>query len=348
MDKVHHLPTTDSIQLEASEWIIRLQSEGSGDEDRQQFERWKAVNPRHARAYEELSATWNDLRSVGRIARAVSLGQAVHASGLAADSPRRSIRRIGLALAAALGVVTVGIGIVWWFMQLSAQTSFQTAVGEHASIELPDGSRLELNSNSLARVGYTQRARVIYLSRGEAFFQVAHQSQRPFWVVAGKSWIRAVGTAFNVDLRPSGVRVLVSEGTVKVATPRSGNAAPSDLLLAEAAVSVLTAGQQAEMRLGSAAISPVPPLEQSRVEAWRKGTLYFDDQSLGSVIEEANRYTAEQIRIEDPALAQLLIGGTFEANTQGIDALLLMLKEGFRLQVRREDGQIFIGRAQSR
>lgn len=348
MTNVRHLSTAEAIEREASEWIMRLQNEAAGPEDRQAFERWRAASPRHEQAYRELSALWGELRTTGRIARAVSLGRAVHEAGLAGESARGARRRragrIGLALAATVALAAVGIS--GWLRHQNPDTRFQTAIGEQASIELPDGSRLELNSNSLARVAYTSEARTIHLSRGEAFFEVAHQADRPFWVVAGGSWIRAVGTAFNVDLRVSDVRVTVTEGVVKVASSRASDEVPSDILLAKSAISVLNAGQQVEVKSGSAEIRPVPPLEQSRLEAWRRGMLHFDNQPLASVVEEANRYTPAQIRIEDPALAGLVVGGTFEANTQGVDALLLMLEEGFRLQVSREKGATFIRRAE--
>ena len=344
MTNVRHLTPAEAIEREASEWIMRLQNEAVTPADRQAFEQWRAANPRHAQAYRELSGVWDELLATGRIARAVSLGQAVREAGLTDGSSvaRRRPGRLGLAMAAVMALVAVGIA--GWLRHQNPDTRFQTAIGEQASIELPDGSRLELNSNSLVRVAYTPQARTLHLSRGEAFFKVAHQPERPFWVVAGDTWVRAVGTAFNVDLRESGVRVLVSEGVVKVATPRNADATPSDAVLDKAAVSVLTLGQQVEMKPGGTQVRSAPALEQARVAAWRKGTLYFDDQSLAAVVEEANRYTPTPIRIEDPTLASLVVGGTFEANAQGVDALLVMLEEGLRLRVQRKSGVTSISR----
>jgi transmembrane sensor len=340
MSNIHRLPDVIGIEQEAGAWIARLHADDVTPEDIARFEAWRAAHPRHARAFEEISATIAEVKRAGRLVRAVSFSNAINA----ASERRRRPQRFRLAAAAAMAVLI--IAGAWLVPRMGSQTLFQTAIGERASVELPDGSRLELNSNSLARVEYTGQSRIIRLARGEAFFQVAHEAQRPFWVVAGNSWVRAVGTAFNVDMRSSGVRVIVSEGTIKVATARANNEPPSDASLAQAPVSVLTAGQQVEMKAGSAQIRPVQPRELAQLSAWRKGKLYFENQRLESVIEELGRYTSTAISIEDEALRNLSIGGTFQANSQGVDALLQMLEQGFGLHVRREgNDHIYIGDA---
>ena len=354
MSRIHRFPDAARAEQEACEWVARLHADDVTAEDRAQFEAWVAKHPLHARAYQAVCGTVDEVKRAGRIVRAVSFGNAMSAasegatvdipgSTVAGTSPGRRFISAGWGIAAAAALSAVAVALVWWKAQTGPETSFQTAIGEHASVELPDGSRLDLNSNSLARVQFSARARMIRLARGEAFFKVAHDPQRPFWVVAGQSWIRAVGTAFNVDLRPTGVRVLVSEGTVKVTGAHESGELPSDGSLAKAPVSVLTAGQQVEIRSGAAAIRSVEPTEMTRVAAWRNGKLYFENQSLESVLEELSRYTESRLVIDDESLRQLPVGGTFQANPQGVEALLGMLREGLGLRIRREgDGRIHI------
>jgi transmembrane sensor len=115
-------------------------------------------------------------------------------------------------------------------------------------------------------------------------------------------------------------------------------------LLAQRAVSVLVAGQQAQVQAGAAQIRSVTSLERARLDAWRKGKLYFENQPLQSVLDEIGRYSTARILVEDQALGRLPIGGTFQTDAQGVEALLGMLREGFGLSVRRErDGSIRIG-----
>lgn len=353
MSNIHPLPDAATLQREASAWIARLHADDVTADDLARFEAWRATSARHARAFEELAGTVMEVKRARRIVDAVSFGNTIQAASnpatlgdpsVEARPGRRRVRQLGLGVAAMLLAMAAGV-LLWWNDPYTnpPRTQFQTALGEHASVELPDGSRLDLNTNSAARVEYTAGSRTIHLTRGEAFFTVAHDVQRPFWVVAGNSWIRAVGTAFNVDLRPSGVRVVVSEGTVKVAATSLAGSAPSDASLARESVSILTAGQQAEMRTGLAKIRPVTPLELTRLAAWRKGKLYFENQPLGAVVEELSRYTDAQILIEDETLRRLPIGGTFQANSQGVDALLDMLHEGLEVRVRRDgDARIYI------
>lgn len=342
MNKIRRLPGVAEAEREACEWFARLLADDVTPEDHASFEAWRTASPRHARAYEDIAGTMSEVQRAGRLVRAVSFGNAMDAASrpLRAERVRKTA---ALGLAAAAAVALMFITTASWVTRTAPQTLFQTSIGEHASVDLPDGSRLELNSNSVARVQYTDHARTIRLAQGEAFFKVAHDPQRPFWVVAGKSWIRAVGTAFNVDLRSSVVRVVVSEGTVKVAASRPSGEAPSDVALAREPVSILNAGQQAEVKAGTAEIRSVTPVELTRLAAWRKGTLYFENQHLATVVDELGRYTSARIIIEDEQLGSLPIGGTFDANSRGVDALLNMLHEGFGLRVRRErDDRIYI------
>lgn len=368
MADVHRLTTSEDAEREASEWIARLNADDVSEEDRAQFEAWRRTHPRHSRAYEELSATWRSLKDAGELVRAVSLGQALGAStqqalrqSVAVGSsecsaplheepsqyPRSVRKRHGvvtrMSLAVAATVAAIAIGTAWVLWQQPPQTLFQTAIGERASVELPDGSSLELNSNSLARVDYDEGARVIRLERGEAFFEVQRDAHRPFWVVAGDSWVRAVGTAFNVYIRPTGVRVTVSEGTVKVAAAApAGSNMPSDQQLADGAISVLTAGQQVDVSRGATEVRSLEPTALTRSVAWRSGTLYFENARLGEVADELMRYTTLEIVIEDDSLRELPVGGTFESNPQGAEALLTMLHDGFGLRIRRAERRVHV------
>src|ERR1700723_3618680 len=180
-------------------------------DDRPRFEAWLAANAVNTKAYSQLSATWQELVKAGPLVRAVKFGQVMNA----AASPPAGRRRWAVAAVAA-GIGALVLGVSWNLYRQKEQTRFQTAIGEQAAVALPDGSSFDLNTNSRIWVDYSQRQRVIRLERGEAFFKVAHDTQRPFWVHAGDYWVRAVGTAFNVYIRPTGVEVTVSEGTVKV------------------------------------------------------------------------------------------------------------------------------------
>lgn len=230
--------------------------------------------------------------------------------------------------------VALLVGIAWSLYGQTEETHFQTAIGQQAAVALPDGSSFDLNTNSRVGVEYSGRSRVIRLERGEAYFKVAHDTHRPFWVHAGDRWVRAVGTAFNVYLRPSGVQVIVSEGTVKVVNATSEDSPPSDASSTQSAAAV-TAGEQADAHGRAEVIRALNSAQLSRLLAWRKSSLYFQDEPLGEVVDELMRYTTLKIEIVDDSLRQLPVGGTFQTSPEGADALLRMLQDGFGAKIRR-------------
>jgi transmembrane sensor len=335
MDKVLRLPNAEHTEREASAWFARLSADDVTAEDRARFELWRDAHPYHARVFEELSATWQEIAKSGPLVRAVNFGQSMNAA--AQPATRRWL--LGLA-AASIGLLV--IGVAWNLYRQKEETRFQTAIGEQAAVSLPDGSSFDLNTNSRVGVDYSARSRVIHLERGEAYFKVAHDTARPFWVRAGDYWVRAVGTAFNVYLRPSGVEVTVSEGTVRVVNATEKDTPPTDATLTQSAAAV-TAGEQANAQGRAEVIHALNPVQINRLLAWRTSSLYFQDQPLGDVINELMRYTTLKIELGDEALRNLPVGGTFQTSPAGAEALLTMLHDGFGATIRRDgQGHVYI------
>lgn len=335
MPDIHRLPDVGRIEQEAGDWIARLSADDASDEDRANFATWRAAHPSHARVYDAMAAAWRAFSATGPVVRAVSFGESMN-QATRPDGPRRWWWAAGAATAVLVAAVTF-----LFLMHALPGPTFQTGIGEHASIALSDGTSVELNSNTRVQVDYTEAARVIRLDRGEAFFRVFHDPSRPLWVYAGGSWVRDVGTAFNVYLRPDDVRVTVSQGTVEVGSAVSSADKPQ----ADAGntpASVLEAGQQADLEHGATMIRSLPRVEIERLLAWRDGKVSFVEQPLSEVVREMSRYTTLRIIIDDAALKQLPIGGTFDASPQGAETFISMLKDGLRLRVRREQRRVYI------
>lgn len=340
MTDIHRLPDPNRIEREAGDWIARLNADDVSDDDRARFASWRAAHPSHARVYEAMATAWRAFSAAGTVVRAVSFGESMN-QATRAGKPRMRWLAEGVATAALLTGVTF-----LYRMHSMPETAFQTGIGEHASISLLDGSRVELNSNTRVQVDYSKGARVVRLDRGEAFFRVVHEPSRPFWVYAGGSWVRDVGTAFNVYLRSDDVRVTVSQGTVEVGTT-AASAEAAQVDARKAPGSVLEAGQQADLSDGATMIRPLPRAEIQRLLAWRSGKVSFVRQPLSEVVREMSRYTTLEITVNDPRLRQLPIGGTFDATPQGVETLIAMLEDGLRLHVRRERGRVYIENGES-
>lgn len=337
MTDVHRLPDALESEREASEWIARLEADDLSAEERLRFQQWLSAHPMNARAYEALRATWTELTQARSLVRAVSFGQAM----IEAGKPRRTAWRWPLAAAASVAIAV--IGGAWYHSRLLPPQHFQTALGERTTVTLGDRSMVELNTDTSVRVEYSRRVRIVHLERGEAFFRVSHDPARPFWVMADGSWVRAVGTAFNVDIRPenAGVRVTVSEGTVKVGSALPERV-PLAVQLADAPATMISAGEQVDVHGRDVLVRKLNAAQIRRSTAWRTGTLLFQNQPLGDVVAELERYSTLRLIIDDPALARLPIGGSFQANLQGIDTLLDMLQGGFGLAVHRQGNSVHI------
>lgn len=324
MADIHRLPNIRDVERETSEWIARLNADDVSSEDHARFEAWLGSHPLHARTYEEMLGTWKQFTEAKPLDRAVE--DAPSTERLRASYRPRRWQQWAIAVTGIVAAVLLGFHL----NSLISAATFETALGERATISLPDGSTLVLNSGSRARVDYSLRSRVIHLERGEAFFKVAHDAARPFWVASGNSWVRAVGTAFGVYLNRSGVQVTVHEGTVKV-----GSAAHS-------LPTSLTAGEQADLEGSITKTRKLSAQELDRAAAWRDGWLYVENKRLCDVIAELNRYTPRQLVLEDAQLCSLSVGGAFQANPQGADALLSMLEQNFGARIRRSGDRAYI------
>jgi transmembrane sensor len=340
MGEVHTLPNPGDTEREAADWFARMNADDVTADDQARFEAWLHAHSCNAKAYAELSGIWKDLVKSAPLVRAVYFGQAMNAAAA------RSVRsRRWLAGAVAAAVAAIFVGVAWNLYKQTEETHFQTAIGEQAAVALPDGSSFDLNTNSRVGVDYSERSRVIRLERGEAYFKVAHDTHRPFWVHAGDRWVRAVGTAFNVYLGPAGVQVTVSEGTVNVVDSTAYESPPSEGSYTKSAAAV-TAGEQADAHGRAEVIRALNAAQLNRLLAWRKSTLYFQDEPLGDVVNELMRYTTLRIEIVDDSLRELPVGGTFQTSPEGAEALLTMLQDGFGTKIRRDGDHVYIeGRA---
>jgi transmembrane sensor len=324
-----------NVKQEASEWIARLNADEVTAEDRARFDSWKRADPLNSQVFEALSQTWRRFVDAGPLVRTAACAEALDSAP--AGRPRRRWSAV-LAAAAVLVVLLTGAYLQW----LAPATRFASAVGQQLTVPLPDGSSMELNSNSVARVDYSSRQRVIRLERGEAFFRVAHEASRPFWVTAREGWVGAVGTEFNVYLRATGLRVTVSEGTVKAGESRDGLSSEQSGERNTPSWVTLTGGQQADLEARSAVKRALSAEELAEAVAWRTGMVSFENQPLAEVVAELNRYSAEQLVLQDEALRALPVGGTFQAGPKGAAALLRMLEQNFAVRVRRDGTRVFL------
>ena len=206
---------------------------------------------------------------------------------------------------------------------------------------LPDGSRVDLDTGSSVEVAFEPGLRRVRLSRGQAHFDVAKDPDRPFVVSAGGVEVRAVGTAFAVQLATDDVEVVVTEGRVEVGNaggtePSSTDAttgqvdpsgrAPANEGHKPSAAVLVAAGNRIVVPVAMPLAATAVPLTSTELEqrlAWRQSRLEFTDTSLAEAAALFNARNGKRLRIDDPNVAALRITGVFRAdNVEGFAALV--------------------------
>ena len=330
-------PEADAIEATAAVWLGR-RDRGMSEAETATFIRWLQQDARHAEVFAELDDTWKKFNRL-RVARPAGAGRPD--ADLLAPRRRRSHRtRWVAALAAAAAVVF--LSLAWPRVPgANLHQDVVTTVGAFQKLDLPDGSVVQVNTDSAIEVQYTAGERRVRLMRGEAHFSVAKNPDRPFIVSAGQVAVRAVGTAFNVRWRSAAVEVLVTEGKVQVNDSVQGGS----LLMpqADTEIPLLVANERATIPLqavtgrAAAAVAPVAPAEMVRALAWQERRLEFEEAPLSEIVAEFNRYNTHQLVIGDPRLETKRFTATFRAD--GYPALVRLLEGSYDVTAERSEGR---------
>jgi transmembrane sensor len=327
-------PVRALIATQAQMWFMLHRAGDLTGTQRQQFIDWLCESPAHAYEYVALAGFMQDLQQAASqsttpaevlVARARAevdddVVQPFPAAA-AINAPDRSSLRpmrahVWTALAAVMATIAVLLAGGWWFHD---RNHYQTAHAEQRSWRMPDGSTVHLNSSSEIRVRFDDRQRRIELVRGQALFQVAKDAQRPFWVYAGDTAVKAVGTEFDVYRQPGGTLISVLEGRVAVwrlpddVFEHARRALDTDASGSmQQLIAQLDADQQAIINGRSAEISQRGGTVRKTV-AWLQRQVVFDHDPLGNAIEEFNRYAERRIRVDGAELRATEISGIFSA-----------------------------------
>ena len=281
---------TDRQFDQATAWIARLRDVEVSDDSRGRFADWLHEDPAHGQAFDQMMDLWDQL-------------------GVAAELEEQSQTRVsrrstGIPLALAAGIIAAAVALT---LVLGGGERFETAHGQQTVVDLDDGSRVVLNTDSALEVDLGRDARYVEILKGQAFFDVAANPGRPFVVHTDFGTVEVVGTAFAVHERDDEVLVTVSEGRV--------------LVVGVAGESVqLSADQQVRLSATSAAVAPV---DANSANAWHRGQLVYDGVPLRVLIEDLNRYLPRKMTIADPELAATRVSAvlTIQDQTAMLEAL---------------------------
>lgn len=303
-------------------WVVRLSDADVSDSDHRAFDAWLVESPVHGEAYAD---------ALGAYSAAGELKDKFLRAGFT-TSPRPIWRHAAItwaAGAAAVLVVTIALVTATPPAEAPFEPEFATQIAQIRSVTLDDGTEVTLGARSQMDLRFSDSARRVRLAPGEAFFHVAHDSSRPFYVEVDDTEVRVVGTQFDVKSVCGAVRVSVTGGIVQV-----GQRTKTNIL-------TLTAGQQVELRAGKSAEILSSPKD---VAGWREGFVSYRDASLCEVIDDANRYSLTPIRLaEQSGLGELRVNVSYP--TDRVPAMLSSLAANFPVEVARQaDGSVEVRR----
>jgi transmembrane sensor len=346
----------DLIAEQAAEWYLANRDGTPGAQQQQAFMRWLRASPMHVAEYLAIAGVARDIGDVARQSTAslqplLSEGNGdgmdrvvpIHAvrgasvSGMLSPQEHRvrtrarhharSSRAVSRSLlrwvnVALLMLVTMALILgLRWFTSRPQVQDYATSHGEQRSLQLPDNTFVRLNSDSAIAVRFSRHRRRVDVTRGQAYFEVAKDPQRPFGVRVGGLLIKDIGTAFDVYRQDTGTTVTVTEGQVQVwplppAPQQTGwlqrDQPPAAGLRGRPLVD-LVAGHQARIA-ASGQLESQGPVDLQQATAWLQGDIAFEDESIADVAAQFNRYNNSQISVNDRRIGALTISGTFAAH----------------------------------
>jgi transmembrane sensor len=252
-------------------------------------------------------------------------------------------------------VVAIGTSALWRRQSPRAPATATTLASAPRSTQqtLPDGSLVELKEGAQLTTDFSGTLRRVELTRGTAHFQVTKNPSRPFVVTAGGVAVRAVGTAFSVEVARGTVEVLVTEGSVAVEPSTLSETAAAHAPTQQLATVAAGAGVVLEVDSVASGAAPVvravPAAAIEEKLAWRSRQLELSGTPLAEVVAMLNRHAIgggqrTRFAIADPEIEMVKLSGVIR--TDKTDALvhLLEVECGVRAQ-RHDDGRIVLHKA---
>ncbi len=311
------------IEQRALAWRLAAEREAWSADDQAALDLWLAEDTAHRVAWLRAGAGLQRLARLPELRGPRTLDQ-LRPPVRREWHPERA-RWKSWAVAASL-LVCLALGTVGWQQwQLRGVQQYTTAVGGKATVPLRDGSRLELNTDTALRAEVDEEKRVVWLHRGEAFFDIAHDKARPFIVYAGDRRITVLGTRFSVRHDGPRVEVVVEDGRVRVEANATHPSGPP---------TIATQGKRVIAEANNVLLAEAPPPVLQRELAWRRGLLVFDSTPLTEAAREFNRYNTRQLQVAGAGASTTRISGSFEVTN--LDAFARLLQRAYGLQLEPE------------
>lgn len=312
----------------------RLTGEATTSEE-ETVDAWLQESADNRRYFESLQRLWTQ----APLSRAATLRpvdtesalQKVRAQLQPAASLAPSARRVSMYrwIPAAAAAVVLAIAAIFFFRNPSETQEVQIAATDFTLTDtLDDGSVVVLNRNSALQVAgnFNKNERRMRL-RGEAYFTVTPDREKPFVIEVEQLEVKVVGTEFNVDSRSEQGRTTVTVTSGKVQLSAGGQSI------------LLVAGEEAVYETATGRIARSAQPDQNAV-AYKNRVFTYEATPLGAVIRELSDVYDADISLKNKALENCLLNGRYP-NLE-LDRVLELIADAFSLTVEKRDGKIIL------
>lgn len=287
---------------EAAAYFVACGIDGLTASEQELLDDWLAESVDHSAALDRANRGWDSFAD----ADGDEILSAMRAHALAPPAAKRRLwPRFAAAAAVLLLVAMASILLLPRLGRAPRPDGGDGPMVEYAStptgirdVVLPDGSRMTLDANSVVRGRFAATSRALAMVRGRAFFDVRHDSSRPFAVTANGRRIVDLGTRFDVSVIGGSLRVRLEQGSVAIESP--GSNAPTV---------TLRPGQEFVAGEGRTGVNTVATA--GSLTDWRRGLVDFEDTPLAAAVAQINRYSTAQIVVRDAQVSNIRVSGQF-------------------------------------
>ncbi len=331
-----HKPIGGDIEEQAMHWLVELSDDKVSDSQQARFEDWLATAPEHRAAYQSVSQIWSDSALVEEMAE-IEPRYINRTSSI--EQIWNAWRRVPV-IAGSVAIALLAVVFLWPQVQ---RAEYSTGTGEVREVRFHDGTMATIGARSQLVIEFTNSERHVTLSKGEVYFNVAPDVDRPMVVAVRDTQVTVIGTQFNVHTGPDQVTVAVSEGVVEVAKSELYEKLADQTAKQSQVLKVakkLTAGQRIVSTRGNL-LGDIDLVSPDEVGGWRLGERFYDRATLRQVIADANRYSREPIFFATEDLGSLIVTAGFHIDR--IEQLLGALEHGLPIELDRDmPGRIVI------
>lgn len=337
------LPKWDKIQREAALWAIRLDNPDVSEDVYDAFRKWRDQSTQHYDAAEQFIDFWEGMEELDTFNDLAETSPVLKARQLDFLSKYWFNSRAVLRAAASAAAIICAVVVyqVSFFSEPPFKAGYSTIRGAQQTVNLPDGSTVVLNTDSAFDVEFSDTSRTIILTRGEAYFKVAKNPEKPFSVKTDRGTVTAVGTEFSVRVHQDNIAVLVTEGRVALRplpAPLTSEQSVAQLGdIADTEVVEVSRGQTVTLGQQVKELDIVEPKDMQKQLDWQDGLLSFHGEPLRKVVAEISRYTDMVIEIEDEQLAERRVVAYYEIGK--VEPMFEALKLTANVQVDRINDQ---------